>query len=228
MKYISTVARFISLTTILTIAVLPTNAQSVGDVSYRQTRSEGGRLYEISRNSLGRTCDGRKIEDIPGGAIFEVTSLGNGYYKAKSFITGKVGSLDNSVEVKAKIINPRQTIGKTFDFWRYEQECPSLGDLPKAIDYLTISPSSDESAPDEAIVTVTTRIDPDTKNEKRTETKYFGKFLPYCIFLDSIDSNGIKKPIDIVQISVGAHEQGGQARIYGIYVNGHLWNEISN
>ena len=208
-----------------------TEAQT-STTNYRQVRGEGGRLCEIKRNSLGNIYEGNVIEKIPGGSLLEVSPVGNGYFKAKSYKTGKEGLLGNSLEIDQESIDPLRAVGKIFEFHQYEQEYPSLGDLPKAKHYVLIQ-KADNGAPDEAMITNLVILNPDTKDESEIRQTYYGKFLPYCISLTSVVRNGVREPIDENRIYLDTHNEytnGNQRKsiLDAVYIDGNRWNMVKN
>lgn len=198
--------------------------------SYQQVREDGGHLSEIAHNKFGNLYSGKTIEEIPGGSVLEVTPLGRGYFKAKSFKTGAEGIIGNAVEVKQEFIEPRNTLGKFFECSVYEVEYPSLGDLPKEKCLLSVMNGEE---PNEAKVKIRRVINPDTRNERVEEKVYYGRFLPNCISIKSVSENGVKKPFDEFRIYVGFHTRyanGNKAIgvVDAVYIDGKRWNIVSD
>lgn len=221
----------IVITLVVTLCASQLSAQTAA-VNYRQVRNEGGLLHEVKRNSLGNIYAGNIIEEIPGGSILEVTPVGNGYFKAKSYKTGKEGLLTNSLEIDQESIDPLRAVGLIFEFYQYEQEYPSLGDLPKAKHYVVIQ-KSDNGAPDEAMISNLVILNPDTKEESEIRHTYYGRFLPYCVSLTSVLRNGVREPIDENRIYLDTHNEysnGNQRQsvLDAIYIDGNRWNLVKN
>lgn len=221
----------IVITLVVTLCASQLSAQTAA-ANYRQVRNEGGLLHEITRNILGNIYAGNIIEEIPGGSILEVTPVGNGYFKAKSYKTGKEGLLTGSLEIDQESIDPQRAVGLIFEFYQYEQEYPSLGDLPKSKHYVVIQ-RSDNGAPDEALISHLVILNPDTKEESEIRQTYYGRFLPYCVSLTSVLRNGVREPIDENRIYLDAHNEysnGNQRQsiIDAIYIDGNRWNLVKN
>ena len=229
MKASSIIAKFVSAA--LLFSSFSLLAQASDEVCYRQVRSEGGRLSEVARNSLGNVYSGNMIEEIPGGTVLEVSSLGNGYCKAKSLDTGKEGIVDNSEEVEAAAVNPKMAVKQLFEYDWYEQEFPSLGDKPKTKNYLLIDYAGGDD-PNEVKVFIREVIDPDTADENVRETLFYGKLQPFCISVEAVVANGELMPIDVFRIYNGFHKAYTSGNSYdyvieAVYIQGNRWSKIN-
>ena len=228
---VQTLAIRIVISVAVTLCASQLQAQT-STATYRQVRGEGGWLHEFKRNNIGNIYEGNTIEKIPGGSILEVTPVGNGYYKAKSYKTGKEGLLGNSLEIDQESINPLKAVGQIFEFYQYEQEYPSLGDLPKSKHYLVIQ-KADNGTPDDAEISHLIILNPDTKDESEIRLTYYGKFLPYCVSLTSVLRNGVREPIDENRIYLDSHNEyskGNQRTsiLDAVYIDGNRWNIVKN
>lgn len=168
------------------LAVMPAVAQKIGEISYRRVYGGGGTVCKFSKTISGALCPGDVIKSYPVGTVFEAKYIGNGYYSTKAFDLNEEGILTGTENVKAEYADPRKSLGMMFRFDHYAQECPSLGDTPDVSYYVEIDENKQEPEKyGDAIVYLYAMYNPGTPEQKQVDCMYYGRFLPYCISLDS-------------------------------------------
>lgn len=223
MKKFSAIGRILMFAMCMT-SILSGYSQNIGEISYRRVFGGSGGLCKLAYKNSGDFYAGDIIKEFPDGTIVEAKHIGRGYYTTKYFDFPEEGILYGTEDVKPEHADPKKAIGHKFECQKYAVQFPSLGDLPTAIETISVETNPDTNTTiGNAIIKINLRENPGTSQENDYTTICYGNFLPYCISITHILNNGQITPITENRIYTNVRFDG---TISAIYINGYRYNII--